>query len=288
MNTKPYTIAIEGIDGSGKSTCFNEIVKTIQDYYDQTSIIKCPNYHEIYKDTPLSEISKILSELSRLADEFKDFTFKTIFQYLQMTLYGSIEKFIIKNFKPEIIISERHAITSTIAYGHFYIKKIKKTTSYCSKNDLQKKVHKYFEKIGEKNFSKIKEWLASEQSGFNNKMSFYELNNYLSNLFWNKDQLIDKLSKEYRTSLPDVTIVIDVDTTVAYQRINQRNQKETLELHEEIHQLKKIREEYYEIMKHIKTKVPQKKIYLTNNDNLKKILTTIIRSNYYEKSKKII
>jgi len=123
MDTR--TIAIVGIDGSGKTTVIRRMLERLPSRWDVVGLINCPDYHEI-PNAPLAQLSRDLDAFSQIADGLGDFQLKGVALYLQMTLYGPLSRFVVDTFHPRLLLSARHAVFDSLAYGSLYANIMKK------------------------------------------------------------------------------------------------------------------------------------------------------------------
>ncbi|MEM7394064.1 MAG: hypothetical protein AAF492_17120, partial [Verrucomicrobiota bacterium] len=112
-------MALAGIDGSGKSTVMRRFADLAREHDQNVFALTCPQFHDT-PDVPLKELSRSLDAFSRASDSMGSFELKAAALFLQMTLYAPIEQFVEQTFRPEMILSERHPLIDTLAYGPFY------------------------------------------------------------------------------------------------------------------------------------------------------------------------
>ena len=110
-------IAVVGIDGGGKSTLVRRFLASAPT--TRTQVLTCPLYHET-PNAPLGELSRHLERLSHAADRMGSVPLKAAALYLQMSLYGLVEGCLVDAFRPQVLLSERHAVVGTLAYATLY------------------------------------------------------------------------------------------------------------------------------------------------------------------------
>jgi len=116
--SEPHRIALVGIDGSGKTTTIAHLRRQLGAEGDVVTV-HSPSFHE-NPNAPLQQLSRQMREVSLVADEIGAFGLKVTMLYLQMTLYGAVERGMIEAFRPRCVVSDRHALVDTLAYGTIY------------------------------------------------------------------------------------------------------------------------------------------------------------------------
>ena len=114
----PYRLALVGIDGSGKTTAIAHLRRRLGSEGEVVTV-HSPSFHE-NPNAPLRQLSRQMREVSLVADEIGSFALKVAMLYLQMTLYGAVERAMVEAFRPRCVISDRHALVDTLAYGTVY------------------------------------------------------------------------------------------------------------------------------------------------------------------------
>lgn len=223
-------VAVLGIDGSGKSTIVRRLAGP------GTITLTCPEYHQT-PDAPLSDLSRSLDTLSRLADSLGSFELKATAMYLQMTLYGPIESFFAETFKPAILVSEHHPIIDSLAYAPFYAQRVTRDPDRAA---LEPQLR---ERLGA-GFESVLRWHPE----------FWVLATQITELFRKPaPQVLKELVRRYRTGLPDVAVFLDVPVTTALARLKDRGGRE---LHESAEALDALRRSTVATLMALKDSVP--------------------------------
>ena len=247
-------ITILGLDGSGKSTLVKSILKSSPIDVKDIALINAPNYHEI-ENAPMSDLSKTLEVFSTVCDQLKSYELKAFSLYLQATLFGVVEKAILKNSNPKLIISQRNPMLDSLVYGDFYVKIIHKAIS---QSTYEEKIINLLEK-NNCSFTKVQDWYDMHTQRLGVKLPFWEFPLEIKRIYqasW--EELLIKLVDHYQTKLPDVILYIEVDPNVAMGKIDDRNKDTTQkELHESAENLKVIRDNYERMLTFVKEKHPK-------------------------------
>lgn len=118
MTGVPPTIALVGVDGTGKSTAVARLRERLG-AASGLATLHCPRYHET-PGAPFAQLSLDLEALSAAADGLALHDLKAVALYLQMTLYGPVERRLARTLRPRCLVSDRHPIIDTLAYGPLY------------------------------------------------------------------------------------------------------------------------------------------------------------------------
>src|SRR5437879_13914438 len=113
-------IAVVGIDGCGKSSVIARLGELAGDAPGSFRSITCPSFHDT-PEAPLRELSRRMKAFSDATDVIGSLEAKVVALYLQMTLYGPIERFFLDTFRPSVLVCERHPIVESFVYGPFYV-----------------------------------------------------------------------------------------------------------------------------------------------------------------------
>jgi len=240
--SKTKKVALVGIDGAGKSTIMRRFLELAPIPKEKVSALTCPQYHDT-KNIPLSDLSGAMDAFSRAADGLGSFELKAAAMVLQMTLFGPIEDFILENYRPEILISERHPIVDSLAYAPFYSSMIKSTPDpISSKKALEPIINDTYENA----FADILHWQSMQNQRLNQDLSVWDLAEAMRDLFAESpDTIIAELQRQYRTSLPDVVLLLEPGLDVAMERIRARSSTEEKELHEQAESLGHLQKSYH-------------------------------------------
>ncbi len=243
-------IAVVGIDGSGKSTVIRRLLELSPPSDGEVSVMNCPLYHET-PNAPFAGLSRELDALSRASDELGSFELKAVSLFLQMTLYGPVERFFLETFRPRILVSERHAVVDSMAYGPFYQQMVRKAPD---REKLEGPLRARLESFRPGAWESILRWQRLECRRLGREISFWDLAVHVTQFFrLSGAPLVAELSRQYRAELPDVLLLLDVPGAAARARIAQR--EGTKELHEESGFLEALRRSYHGVIESLKRDV---------------------------------
>ncbi len=221
-------IAVVGIDGAGKSTVVRRLLELAG---GEVSAMTCPAYHDT-PNAPLAELSRAMEDFSRAADSLGSFELKATALFLQMTLYGPVERFFLETFRPRHLVSERHALVDSLAYGPFYTRMIRRAPD---RSALEGPLR---ERLGA-GYEAILAWSPA----------LWEVALQVRDLFslpW--PEQISELGRAYRTRLPDSVLFLDAPVATALERLSGRSQAE---LHEKAAVLAELRESYLKVLERL-------------------------------------
>jgi thymidylate kinase len=252
---KTRIISVLGIDGAGKSSV-SELLLHSPGFRDYSfSILTCPDYHLMH-GKPYEKLSFSLHHLNALADKYGHSELKASALYLHMTLFGPVEQLLISNSKPDFIITERHAIVDTLAYGIFYSTLVqqKKKQPVDASVILEELQLLYPGAMNE-----ILQWLRAENKRLGRDLEFTALPAAISQLFnLGPRELVSEFSRHYQTGLPDMIIFIDIAPAMAIARLEQSGA--ILELHEQKGVMETLRASYLKIFGFFESHFPDVKI----------------------------
>lgn len=268
-NTGPLTIAITGIDGAGKSTLTRRIIEIFPE--KDALVLRCPRFHET-PNAPLSDLSKDLDALSQVADTLESFHLKAIAQFIQISLFGPVESFLINTFKPALLINERHPIIDAFAYGYFYISKM---NGKISQKQLEAPLINHLDKIRPGAVQSIEKWLNLTNRSQEKNLTLWNYQDYLAKTFSLKEKtLVKAIAAHTRAALPDILFLIDIKGDDAKSRVSGREDT-PVEMHEQSDMLSQIRTLYVEAIDFFVRTYPEMETRIITSDTSKSIDQTI-------------
>ncbi len=251
MTPSPRKIAVVGIDGCGKSTVIRRFLELSPLEPNEAQVINCPLYYTT-PNSPLASLSRQMDAFSQAADRLGSFELKAAALYLQMTLYGPVESFFLETFQPRFLLSERHALVDSLAYGPFYGTLVQKELS---SSEWEAPLKKELNKSAEQTFEAIQKWHFQEHLKGRGTASFWNTPQDVRRIFEQPfDQTISLLAERYRTTLPDVVLLLDLPGEVARERVEKRD-PQTRELHETESMLTALRNSYHQVIRKLQNRV---------------------------------
>lgn len=224
------SIAILGIDGIGKSTILRSL---LDENLKDVDFIMSPSFHE-YKSFEYEDLSRQLELISNYADKIQHFELKALSMYLQVSLYGNIEK----KLYSSNIVAFRHPVVDAIVYGDFYLK-------YINDPIDEKLLDDIFAKFDKKSIIQNYFNIQMKRMGFSSNMSTFPLlfKDIFSTDFKSR---VRALSEHFNTSCPSNIIFLDLDISSVLSRLKGRDGQ--AELHETKQSLEYLRQKYFEII----------------------------------------
>ena len=242
------TLAVVGVDGSGKSTA----VAHLRDRLGAGSglaTLHCPRYHDM-ADAPLAQLSRDLDALSVAADGLALRHVKAAALYLQMTLYGPVVRRLTRTLGPRCLVSDRHPIVDTLAYGPLYTRMLTGERPAAACDALRARLAR--RRPGA--FERVQAW-HRRVTGHDQPLA--DLACDVARIFAAPvGQVLDELGRRYRTRAPDVVVLLDVDPTVASTRLAGRGGRGS-ELHERVEALTTLRALYEGALDALRTERPE-------------------------------
>ena len=254
----PKVVAVLGIDGSGKSGLAQRLQERDED--EETLVMPCPQYHK-NPDIPHKELSEALENLNQVADEMGNFVLKGTALFLQMTLFGPIQKYY-NDQRPETLITERHALLDTLVYSGFYKQMVHEAL------DPEVLSSEVVPKLEARQLGATKlvtSWSRAQNKRLGRSVNLAELGLYVKGICeLEPTEMLKRFWQEFQTGLPDQVILVDVDPQVAMQRLAGREGQE--ELHEQAAVLSQLRDGYLQLIQLLNQLAPDIETIVVNSD----------------------
>ncbi len=234
-------LGVVGIDGSGKTSVIRRFVELSRAGrgFDRAIAMTCPRYHDT-PDVPMSALSRQLDALSGSADALGSPHLKVAAMFLQMSLFGLVERFLIDAYEPAVLLSEHHAVIDSLAYGPLYGKLLRGAPD---RDKLGAPLGARMAAIDPEALDGIDRWLRWEGRRLGQTLDLWALPEYaLELLRLPQEALIERVARHYRTGLPDAVLVLDLPIEIAVARLSAREGQG--EIHEQADLLEALRRQY--------------------------------------------
>lgn len=264
-------VALVGIDGAGKTTVSRRIFERAPQVRDRIQVVHCPSYHED-ADAALGSLSRKMEAFSRGADALASFELKASALYLQMTLFGPVAAAATEAFRPEVLLCERHPVVDSLAYGPFYKQMVRKQLDA---DAMDRPLREALEARTPGAYEAVRRWHQGEQRRLGTDVSFWDLPHDVCAIFGEPmpDQ-IKALAKRYRTGLPDVVVLLDVEPAEAQRRVRARD-GDAAELHESAEYLTALRQSYLGVLEGLRKAAPSVERHVIRSGDLEALDETV-------------
>ncbi|WP_069163739.1 hypothetical protein [Nocardia altamirensis] len=227
-DTKTRRVAVVGIDGCGKSS----VLARLRELAPPTTTFEsftCPDFHDT-RNAPLATLSRQLKAMSDGADTIGNLQLKALALYLQMTLYGPVERFFTDTYRPAVLVCERHPLIETLVYGPFYLLLAGiDGNGAAALDELGAVLHR----TDPGALDAITAWHAAEMRRLGEKFELWELLGEVADVVGaDTADSVAALGARYRTTLPDAVLWLDVPPAQAAARCALRSNGAVMEAHE--------------------------------------------------------
>jgi thymidylate kinase len=252
----PYRLALVGIDGSGKTSVVARLrERTGGD--GEVATINAPIYHES-PNAPLQLLSRQMHAVSLAADALESRELKGAMLYLQMTLYGVVERCVIDAFAPRCIVSDRHALVDTLAYGPLYRGML---GAVLDGEQWDPRLREHLADAPPHSLDATLAWHEQLARRLGQTTGFWELPHEVGSVFERPPaEVLAEFSRRYGTELPDAVVLLDVDPAEALRRSATRTRSSS-ELHESAAILGRLRAIYAGALETLERDCPQVSVH---------------------------
>ncbi|MEV6275156.1 hypothetical protein [Nocardia sp. NPDC051832] len=230
-------IAVVGIDGAGKTS----VLTRLRELAPATAAFEsftCPDFHDT-PNAPLSALSRQLKAMSDGADTIGNLQVKAVALYLQMTLYGPVEKFHTDTYRPSVLVFERHPLIETQVYGPFYL------LLAGIEGDLTAAYEELDAVLEPGALDRIRGWHDREMRRLGLELELTDLLGDIAGLVGRDPaDSVAGFAARFRTTLPDDVLWLDVPPEQAAARCAQRGAGASKEAHETPEYLAALRDGY--------------------------------------------
>jgi thymidylate kinase len=254
-------IAIVGLDGCGKSSVITRMRELAPATPGAFASITCPDFHDT-PDAPLHRLSRQMKAFSAGCDEIGSAEMKALSMYLQMTLYGPVERFILDTFAPDVLVCERHPLIETFVYGPLYVLL---AGSNWDGGALEPAITSVVDRSGAEVFSSVSGWHASETARLGDGLTLWQrFADVASAVQARFATAVTDFAERYRTTLPDAVIWLDVPPEQAAARCAGRGHSGPAETHETPGFLAILREGYLRFQENMAREFPYVPIHVVD------------------------
>jgi thymidylate kinase len=257
MKRERRVVAVAGIDGCGKTSVIRRFAELWPEARGGMLSLTCPTYHET-PNAPFARLSERLHRFSRASDALGSFELKGAALYLQMTLHGPVERFLLDAYRPALLLTEHHSLIDTLAYGAIYMMMIRKHADAALETPLREKL----DSGAPGSYDEIVHWAALHAEQVGTPASVFELGLALATMLKRpRAELIAELARRYGTGLPDVLLLLDLPAQIAVERLRTRGDVQG-ELHEQAPMLEQLRRLYHDVADYLKREHPETETFV--------------------------
>lgn len=223
----PYRLAIVGIDGTGKTSVVRRLRERLA-VEGEVATLHAPIFHEA-PNAPLGQLSRQLHAVSHAADALALRELKAAMLYLQMTLYGVVERALVDAYAPRVLVSDRHALVDTLAYGPLYAGML---GAQLDGERVEPRLREQLAGGPPHALEATLAWHARVAARLGHRTSFWELPHEVATVVTRpQEQMLAELERRYETALPDAVVLLDLPPQEALRRSATRTTPSS-ELHE--------------------------------------------------------
>lgn len=248
-------VAIVGIDGAGKSSVMarlRELAPTGDP--DAFAAMTCPDFHNT-RDVPLTELSTQLKAFSVGCDEISSLEMKATAMYLQMTLFGPVERHFLDTWSPDVLVFERHPLIELQVYGPLYVAL---AGPDWNGHDREHEIATVLERHRPGTFDDILAWQHSQAARLGSARDIWSLLSEIADLVGRDiTASVAGFAARFRTTLPDAVLWLDVPPEQAAVRCARRSGEGMEEAHETAERLAMLREGYLRVRDTLASAFPE-------------------------------
>ncbi|MEV0296907.1 hypothetical protein [Nocardia sp. NPDC050710] len=238
-------VAIVGIDGAGKSSVMARL-RELAPAGDPGSFaaMTCPDFHNT-RDVPLTDLSKQLKAFSVGCDEISSLEMKATAMYLQMTLFGPVERHFVDTWAPDVLVFERHPLIELLVYGPLYVALARPEWNG---HDREAEIAAVLERHRPGTFDDILAWQRRESTRLGSAPDIWLLLSEIADLVGREiTASVAGFAARFRTTLPDAVLWLDAPPEQAAARCAERSADGFKEAHETAERLAALRAGYLRV-----------------------------------------
>jgi len=236
-------VAIVGIDGAGKSSVMARL-RELAPATGSFASMTCPDFHNT-RNVPLTELSRQLKAFSVGCDEIASLEMKATAMYLQMTLFGPVERHFLSTWSPDVLVFERHPLIELLVYGPLYVALARPEWNG---DDRATEIAAVLERHQPGTFDDILAWQRSESTRLGSSPDIWDLLSEIADLV-RRDvtESVPGFADRFRTTLPDAVLWLDAPPEQAAARCAERSGNGPKEAHETAERLAALRDGYLHV-----------------------------------------
>jgi thymidylate kinase len=251
LTTPPYRVAVVGVDGSGKTSAVARLRERVAIEGDLVTL-HAPAFHE-HPNAPFQRLSRELKAVSLAADALGLVELKAAMLYLRMTLYGPVERCMVGLFAPRVVISDRHALVDTLAYGALYRKLI---GARLDKERWEPVLRAQLAPIAPLALDSTLHHHARMARRLGAPTGFWDLAHDVAAVFEQApSQVLAEFIRRYATEPPDAVVVFQIDPSEAFARSTQGKDAAS-EIHENAEALTRLARLYDDAISVLVSELP--------------------------------
>lgn len=241
-----HRVAVVGIDGAGKSSIMARLRELAPAAGPSAfASMTCPDFHNTV-DVPLADLSRQLKAFSVGCDEISSVEMKATAMYLQMTLFGPVERHFLDTWDPDVLLFERHPLIELLVYGPLYVAL---AGPEWNGHDREHEIADVLERHAPGTFDTILAWQRAQAARLGSDPDIWRLLSEIAELVGRPEvtATIDGFAARFRTTLPDAVLWLDTPPEQAAARCADRSGTGPKEAHETAERLAALREGYLRV-----------------------------------------
>jgi len=250
-----HRVAVVGIDGAGKSSVMARLRELAPAAGPSAfASMTCPDFHNT-RDVPLTDLSRQLKAFSVGCDEISSVEMKATAMYLQMTLFGPVERHFLDTWDPDVLIFERHPLIELLVYGPLYVAL---AGPEWDGHQREHEIAAVLERHEPGTFDTILAWQRAQADRLGSDPDIWKLLSEIADLVGREvTDSIAGFAARFRTTLPDAVLWLDTPPEQAAARCAARSGTGPTEAHETADRLAALRAGYLRVRETLAVAFPE-------------------------------
>jgi hypothetical protein len=182
-----------------------------------------------------------------VADDLRSPELKLAALYLQLCTYGPIERFYAENYRPKLVLSDRHPLIDTLVYLPVFGRAARGRTGRAARPGPPSDLPERLDRIDPAAHASIVAWSDSLARRLGYETDLWGLGEEILALAsLSAAELLDELRRRFRVRLPDAVVLLELGVEEAVRR--SRTRKRPAEQHESATFLTLISERYRQVV----------------------------------------